>query len=299
MEWSTEVQPVEFLEATRQSMLPKEFALITANRMGIKKGMNVLEVGCGAGAFSRYIANVVRDVEFTCVDLDENFIKAANTFDYPKPNQMNFIIGDAASLPFDDGQFDAVYSHTFLSCVEDARGAVKEMIRVSKPGAIISSVTTMSLANEAWHTGYYPASCSWYMKYMKLYYTMYEGYEKVFPISKVNLGIPASEMPRFFYISGLKDISILPLARAFSLSDAALLSDEKIRYICNKYEGEKRKAENFMNSGRAGGVIDQATYQSFLEALLQWKEFWLEHTDDNQIWDWFGASALLITGRRF
>lgn len=279
-------------------MLPNEFALITAGRMGIRKGMNVLEVGCGAGAFSRYIAKAVSGVKFTCVDLDENFIAAARTFDYHKPNQMEFITGDAAALPFADEQFDAVYSHTFLSCVSDAKGAVREMLRVCKPGAALSSVTTMSLANEAWHTGYYPSACGWHPTYMKLYYTMYEGYEKASPVRNVNLGIPPSEMPRFFYNSGLKDISILPLARAFSLSDAALPAEEKKRYVRNKYEGEKRKAENFMASGKADGVIDRATYLSFLDALLQWKNFWLEHTDDNQIWDWFGASALLITGRR-
>lgn len=298
MEWSTQVQPAEFLEATRQSMLPKEFALITAQRMEIRDGLKVLEVGCGAGAFSRYIAEAVNGVDFTCVDLDRNFIKAAQGFDYKKTNHMKFLVSDATSLPFEDGQFDAVYSHTFLSCVKEAKKAMSEMIRVVKPGKIVSSVTTMSLANEAWHTGYYPSYCSWYPRYMELYYTMYEGYEKAFPINGVNLGIPSSEMPRFFYLSGLQEIGILPLARAFSLSDASLSKAEKIRYINNKYEGERKKAENFMKTEQAERIIEKETYLEFINLLSEWKEFWLQNTKDNKIWDWFGASALLVTGRR-
>jgi SAM-dependent methyltransferase len=47
-------------------------------------------------------------------------------------------IADVAALPFEDAAFDLVVSFTGLHCFPDPSRAVAELVRVLKPGAVIS-----------------------------------------------------------------------------------------------------------------------------------------------------------------
>ena len=50
-------------------------------------------------------------------------------------------IGDARSLPFEDGSFDAVVSGLMLNFVPDLGGAAKEFARVVTPGGASASTS--------------------------------------------------------------------------------------------------------------------------------------------------------------
>lgn len=297
-EWS-KFQPEEFLEATRQSFLADEFAPVIANRCGIRNGAAVLEMGCGTGAFSRYLSQTVEEVSFTGVDLDETFLQYMG--DRPRSGTNTFlpVRADGISLCFPDETFDAVCSHTFLSCVPQPEKVMKEMLRVCKTGGIVSSVTAMSWKHECNCDGNYPEEVRDLMRrYQTLYLLMYRAYQSQFGGMSMAQGISLHRIPGFFSDMGLKEISILPIGRAFSLSDAGIPVNEKRRYVLNYYEGERKRLEHFRSYFWADAFISKENMKEFSALLIRWKEFWLAHLEDNGIWEWNGGSQLLVCGRK-
>ena len=51
--------------------------------------------------------------------------------------RIDFRVADTRSLDFPSGQFDAVIAHTLMSHVDDPLAAIKEAVRVLKPGGVI------------------------------------------------------------------------------------------------------------------------------------------------------------------
>lgn len=92
-----------------------------------------LEVGCGFGRLSPYIAEHFQ--HHTAVDINDWALSEANRF-YP---QVSFTIASATELPFADRSFDAVITWTVLQHVPNAliAKALKEINRVAKPTSLI------------------------------------------------------------------------------------------------------------------------------------------------------------------
>ena len=70
----------------------------------VKEKQNLLEVGCGIGAVSRYLAKKYF-LNVTGVDIDPEQIKLARESIDDMPN-IRFLEADATALPFPDGNFD-------------------------------------------------------------------------------------------------------------------------------------------------------------------------------------------------
>lgn len=297
MEWSKIMQPPDYLKATRLAYLNEEFAGIIAKHCGIFNGSKVLEVGCGTGCFSHYLSAEVENVEFLCLDRDKLLIENGQKMQGVN-NSAEYIFGSAFELPFEDDSFDAVYSHTFFNCVESPEKAMDEMKRVIKHGKRITSVTSMSLSYETWYTGDYPEECnSWCQDISKFSKEIFTVLEKLnmgpFSLSK---GYPASKIPSFFTRSGLKEINIFPLSRAFSLSNALLSKDKKLLYIENLYRGEIQRLSGAMENEEFIKLFSIDKCEAYKSALKKRTLFWKDNLDDNSIWDWFGSSSLLVSG---
>ena len=114
---------------------------IDFDRIGIRPGDRVLDLGCGAGrhafeAFRRG-ANVV------AVDLDETALEEVAVLatamelegQVPAGTTFETLRADALDLPFDDASFDHVIASEILEHIPDDQGAMKEIVRVLKPGA--------------------------------------------------------------------------------------------------------------------------------------------------------------------
>ncbi len=97
--------------------------------------MKILEVGCGAG----YNLHILLGLGFMPQNLFGNDIipdriEQAKTF---LPSNVNLLLEDAASLPFPNSYFNAVYASTVFSSIldEEVQTLVsKEMWRLIKPG---------------------------------------------------------------------------------------------------------------------------------------------------------------------
>lgn len=103
--------------------------------LDLRPGASALEAGCGMGDVSRDLARLVAPggavtgVDFSHVMISEARRRQAGT-DLP----VTFEHGDARSLRFEDGVFDAVWTERMLSHLADAETAIAELVRVLRPG---------------------------------------------------------------------------------------------------------------------------------------------------------------------
>lgn len=86
----------------------------------------VLEVGCGTGLLLRRVAPLAS--EAVGLDLSHGMLSVA------RERALRVVGGSASRLPFRSGAFDLVYSFKVLAHVPDIREAVREMVRVTRPG---------------------------------------------------------------------------------------------------------------------------------------------------------------------
>jgi SAM-dependent methyltransferase len=91
-----------------------------------------LEVGCGNGVVSRYLAGSYQ-ASVVGIDVDKEQVELARK---EAGNIANICLleADATSLPFGDGSFDLVLSFGVLHHIENWQGALKEIKRVLRPG---------------------------------------------------------------------------------------------------------------------------------------------------------------------
>jgi SAM-dependent methyltransferase len=93
----------------------------------------ILDVGCGPGALVAAIASRFPDSRVEGIDQGEGRVEQAQLV-VGKLENARVRRGDAARLPQDDGTFDLVYSRFLLEYLPDKEAAVREMVRVCKPG---------------------------------------------------------------------------------------------------------------------------------------------------------------------
>ncbi len=94
-----------------------------------------LDVGCGTGALSHTIAATASPATVVGIDPSSGFLEEARS---DAPPVCAFVVGDASSLPFEDGEFDAAVTGLVLNFVPDARRAVAEMRRVVRARGIVA-----------------------------------------------------------------------------------------------------------------------------------------------------------------
>jgi len=91
-------------------------------------GRRTLDLGCGEGRVARDLAG--RGHAVVGIDASPTLVELAREAD----PDGEYLLGDAAALPFDDASFDLVVAYNVLMDVEDMAGAVREAARVLVPG---------------------------------------------------------------------------------------------------------------------------------------------------------------------
>jgi SAM-dependent methyltransferase len=106
------------------------------DRLRPAPGARLLEIGCGCGAVSRWLAEQTRRANpITGVDRNRFLLSEAAVLrdSAGLSDDITFEEGDAHHLPFDDASFDATVAVTLLEEV-DADRALAELVRVTRPG---------------------------------------------------------------------------------------------------------------------------------------------------------------------
>lgn len=90
----------------------------------------VLDVGCGAGSVAKAVKHERPSLEVFGCDLSQSALSAASA----APAGVEFRLGSAERLPFEDGEFDFVWIFDVLEHVASPEQVLGELARVLRPG---------------------------------------------------------------------------------------------------------------------------------------------------------------------
>lgn len=112
----------------------------------------ILEIGCGNGQGAKIINKHYRPSQYIGIDLDERMISIAKRKNLEK--NVSFIVANAASLPFEDTSFDAVFDFGVIHHLSDWTDCVKEVFRVLKNGGlfIVEDLSLESFSSSSFGT---------------------------------------------------------------------------------------------------------------------------------------------------
>lgn len=102
---------------------------------GLAGDMRVLDIGCGLGGPSRYLAATV-GCEVVGIDLTPEYVAAATLFAarLGLSGRVSYREADALALPFEGESFDVAWSQHAAMNIADKAALYGEMFRVLRPG---------------------------------------------------------------------------------------------------------------------------------------------------------------------
>lgn len=113
----------------------KPLAEAFAESAGVRTGMTVLDLGCGPGALTGVLSNLLGADSVSACDPSPPFVEACA---YRHPG-VDVRRGAAEAIPFEAGTFDAALAQLVLHFVDDPSLAAAECRRVLKPGGVIAA----------------------------------------------------------------------------------------------------------------------------------------------------------------
>lgn len=119
----------------------KRFKRKAIARLNIRSSSKILDVCTGSGDMAILMAKTYPNSHITAIDFSENMLQIAKAkAQQAKCENIQFVQGDAMNMPFDDNSFDAIFvgfGLRNLTCLQDG---LKELKRVAKSGATVSSL---------------------------------------------------------------------------------------------------------------------------------------------------------------
>jgi len=105
----------------------------TIQRLDLKPGERIVDIGCGPGFLCESMAAAVAPTGHVVgIDISEDLIKFATG--QKTRDAIEYRVGDATRLPVEAAQFDVAVCTQVLEYVADVDAALREIIRVLRPG---------------------------------------------------------------------------------------------------------------------------------------------------------------------
>jgi len=104
------------------------------------RNLSLLDAGCGTGWFSAEACK--RGANVTALDIGPRLLEQVR-----RKCNAKTVVGDVLNLRFPDATFDVVVSSECIEHTTDPRGAVRELLRVCKPGGL----AVITCPNRRWH----------------------------------------------------------------------------------------------------------------------------------------------------
>jgi ubiquinone/menaquinone biosynthesis C-methylase UbiE len=129
-----------YLEKVSATGLMQQVANATLALLALKPGDNVLDVGCGSGVFIPKLCDAVgKTGRVVGIDYAEGFVSEARArIEASGLSEVAAVeLGDACALKLPSATFDAAHCERLLMHLVDPDLAVREMVRVVRPGGVI------------------------------------------------------------------------------------------------------------------------------------------------------------------
>jgi ubiquinone/menaquinone biosynthesis C-methylase UbiE len=120
------------------------------NQLELSTDYHVLDVGCGLGGTSRFVATRF-GCRVTGIDLTPEFISTGRSLSewVGLAGQVQLTQGDATATPFNDDSFDAAYMLHVGMNISNKPGLFSEVYRLIKPGTVFGVFDVMETGDEA------------------------------------------------------------------------------------------------------------------------------------------------------
>lgn len=234
--WSENIQGILNLDLSREMRFRDDRKNLYLNLLGLKEGMTVVDIGCGPGTLTRKLSCWLGEKSrIIGIDRDTKFIDyARNKAMEQNLHNINYIEGDALSLPLEDNSVDACISYTVIEHLPN-REFLSEQKRVcrlkgrvsvmyARPDKYIKTEPNLLLS---------PSEREEELL-SKLFKTTYEVGERY----HVGKYWPDSvELPKLFEKIGFKDIQADAVAIPIATDDSRNCYEEKIKIV----EGEMKQ----------------------------------------------------------
>jgi len=130
-----------FLDTNHRRRLQPPDQIIRAS--GINKGIKALEIGCGSGAYTTFIARAIgNEGKVYALDIQSKMLeqikKKLDKVENKDIKNIELVLASAYELPFSDNFLDLVYMVSVFQEIPDKNKTLMEIKRVLKPGGILS-----------------------------------------------------------------------------------------------------------------------------------------------------------------
>ena len=105
----------------------------------LRPGLSLLDIGSGPGTITVDLAERVAPGQLTAVELTEAALAVTRAeVERRGLHSARLVTGDVHELPFPPDSFDVVHAHQVLQHVADPVTALREMVRVCRPGGVVA-----------------------------------------------------------------------------------------------------------------------------------------------------------------
>lgn len=291
--WSDYIQTTEELYASRDSRFTVKNKDAWISHIGVNPGMKVLEVGCAGGIFCHNLKKYIPDLDITGLDFDRNHIIFAREKAKESGLCCTFVEGEIGAMPFADGTFDLVYSHTVAEHVppDDFFG---EQRRVLKPGGritVLSVRTALGLKDRS--------DSEVHEEEKVLLEKLWSNAENVF--EKYDVGkyeMEEHEYPRRLAEYGFRNVDVQFFTIMDYSPDSASVSDEEaIRQIENHRIINLSQVQKGIRL--APHALSEQEYEQLKYRINQRYDKRIEkYKKGIPVWDFESSTILSVSGRK-
>src|SRR6266704_914556 len=221
--------------------------------LGLKPRMKIVDVGCGTGDFTRYLASLVPG-KCTIIGVD---IRAANIRK-----------GDAFNIPVEDGWADLVCCGTLLMHLTEPLKAVREMSRVARKGGTVAAFENAG----GFDFVYTPVDERFTKLALRIGESLVDGVRKL-EGKHFDIGY---RLPTIFHKAGLREIMAEVQADTYLASDPRRrledVRDELTFHLASFKETKKLHEKAMIAGGAPKQKIDQYN---------RWVEKWMKSLLDD------------------
>ncbi|HZY94010.1 MAG TPA: methyltransferase domain-containing protein [Candidatus Bathyarchaeia archaeon] len=259
----------------------------------IKPGQRLVDVGCGTGDFTRYLARISGGKsKILGIDSNEKSLKAAiaDTTKAGLSRTISYRMGDVNKIPLKDGYANITCCRTLLMHLPDPLAAVKEMARITTMGGSVIAVEGGKMAS------FYDPDDEEYSRLAERAYSAWVDGVKKLEGKEFKIG---EKLPGIFRKAGLSSIKSKIQADAWLFSDPRRkLSDIRadLRFEYAIFKERRRKDRKYL---LAGGVSN-SWITSYFNRLAERTRRSLRSKDTElrNNASLYGATLFLVSGVR-